>query len=262
MGSYDLQPFLWPTNTVFNIGSSHSLDSEPITHGTSDPNKSIRSPPPYKPKKQVNGASKTPSKADGRRSTRGGKGVRSESPTKKTPARKIATPRKSRAKGRGKSQDPDAVNGEETVKVEVENESKPSPDGDEDIQRTKVNVEMPAGSPDLELPNDTEGMLAKAREMVAEAEKIGGASSSKGKRKAVDIDEGDAGSPAPMKRAKTVELELRKERIKRRALTGIAATVAIGYVLEYVEVFGSAILTIYLVLLYQASWLLSARRHL
>ena len=181
----------------------------------------------------MNGAGRTPGKEEGRRSTRGGKGVRSESPSKKTPARKIATPRKAR-KGRGKSTEPDAVNGEETVKVEVESESKPTLDGDEEVARTKVNIEMPASHPDLQLPQDAEGMLSQARETVAEAEKIGGPSTAKGKRKAADMgDEAGIESPmAPAKRAKTVELELRKERIRRKALTGIAASLAIGYVLN------------------------------
>lgn len=215
------------------------LDPEPIAHGTSDPKKDIKSPPPYRKKKLMNGTTRSPVKAaDGRRSTRGGNSVRSESPTKKTPARKIATPRKAR-KGRGtKSPEPDAVNGEGTVKVEVENESKPTEDGDEEVEHTRINISMPTGHPDLELPQDAEGMLSKAREMVAEAEKISGPSTAKGKRKAVDaLDDVEVGSPAPVKRVKTMELELRKERIRRRALTGIAASLAIGYVLPILHSF-------------------------
>ena len=218
------------------------LDPEPIAHGTSDPKKDIKSPPPYRKKKLMNGTtSKTPSKAsDGRRSTRGDRSVRSESPTKKTPARKIATPRKAR-KGRGtKSPEPaDAVKGEEdSVKVEIDHESKPSADGEEEIEHTKINISMPTGHPDLELPDDAEGMLSKARDMVAEAEKISGPSTVKGKRKAADVlDDGELGSLAPVKRVKTVELELRKERLKRRALTGIAASLAIGYALPTLRSF-------------------------
>ena len=185
-------------------------------------------------KDMVNGAGKSAKKSRASKAAAG-----PESPTKKTP-RKVATPRKPRTtKGRGKSTEPDAVNGEapNTVKVEVETESKPNTRGDEEVETKKVFVHMPTDHPDLELPDDAEGMLAKAREMVAEAEKITGAASStaKGKRKASELIDGDVPeSPsAPVKRARTVDLELRKERIKRRALTGIAASLAIGYVVDY-----------------------------
>lgn len=226
------------------------LDPEPIMHGTSDPKKSITSPPTYRSKDMMNGSTKSKSrspevkKADGKRSTRGGnsKGsiTRSESPTKKTPARPKATPRKPR-KARGKSVETESVNGdapetkEESVKVIVETEKLPSPDEGDEIEHTKVNIEMPAHSPDLELPNDAEGMLEKAREMVAAANQASGPrpTSPKAKRKAAELDaDGEEIPVGPTaKRAKKVELELRKERIKRRALTGIAASLAIGYVL-------------------------------
>ena len=213
------------------------LDPEPITHGASDPEVDIKSPPTYRSKDMMNGIGRTPEKkVDGRRSTRGGRGVRSESPTKETPARKMATPRKPR-KGRGKSVEPESVNGdaEDTVKVEVETETKPTLAGDETVEQTKVSIEMPAGHPNLELPEDAEGMLDKARTMVKEAEKIGGPSTTKGKRKAEEmVDEDDEvglEGPAAQKKAKKVELELKKEKIKRRALMGIAASLAVGYVL-------------------------------
>lgn len=202
----------------------------------------------------LNGSSKSPdtkkASTDGRRSTRGkSSAARSESPTKKTPGRKIATPRKPR-KGRGKSAEPDtAVNGEvekqETVKVEVETQRLPSPDGDEEIERTKVNVEMPASHPDLELPDNAEEMLEKAREMVAEANSVGGArpKSPKGKRKAadaLDAEDGEGSAQPVVKRAKKAELEIRKERIKRRALTGIVASLAIGAMIpNIIAAFGS-----------------------
>lgn len=218
------------------------LDPEAITHGTSDPKKNIQSPPTYKTKDMVNGAGAGKGSKKSRAS-KAAPAASAESPTKKTP-RKVATPRKPRTtKGRGKSTEPDAnaINGaaspDRTVKVDVETESKPTSAGDEEVEKTKVNITMPSDHPDLELPNDAEGMLAKAREMVAEAEKISGAapSTAKGKRKAselIDADEpGSPGGSSAPKRARTVDLELRKERIKRRALTGIAASLAIGYVL-------------------------------
>jgi hypothetical protein len=203
------------------------LDPEPITHGTSDPKKSIQSPPPFSMKDSVNGLGRSPEKPDGRRSTRG-RSLRSASPMKKDAStRKFATPRKTR-KPRGTLKfDEDAA--------AIAEEAAESINGDEEIESTRVNIEMPAGLPELQLPNDAQAMLAQARAMVKEAEKINGASSSsaKGKRKAeemIEDDEEELELLAP-KRVKAVQTELRKEKIKRRAITGIAAGLAFGYVL-------------------------------
>ena len=233
------------------------LDPEPITHGTSDPKKSIQSPPPFSLKEPVNGLGRSPEKPDGRRSTRG-RSLRSASPMKKDAStRKYATPRKTR-KPRGTlkfdeeaaaiaEEAAESINGDlatanarqstENVKVEVETVMKPSPEGDEEIESTKVNIEMPAGLPELQLPNDAQEMLAQARAMVHEAEKINGTSSSsaKGKRKAEEMVEDDEEELEllPPKRVKAVQTELRKEKIKRRAITGIAAGLAFGYVTTF-----------------------------
>lgn len=241
------------------------LDPEPITHGTGDPNKPIQSPPPFHATETLNGDDKTPEKKlEGRRSTRrgGSVSVRSESPTmeskSKTPARKIATPRARRGRGRpalgsvdeGRlSHEPESVNGDtykheesssrptsrrETVKIEVQTTTTEVAGRDEEVERTKVNIEMPTDHPDLELPNDAESMLEKARQMVREANNINGSSAAtKSKRKAEDMVEADdeIGLEGPSSRAKArrVEVELRKERIRRRAMAGIAATLFIGY---------------------------------
>jgi hypothetical protein len=226
------------------------LDPEPITHGTNDPKKSIQSPPPFSMKESVNGLGRSPEKPDG--STRG-RSLRSASPMKKDAStRKFATPRKAR-KPRGTlkfeeeaaaiaEEAANSINGElatatarqstENVKVEVETVMQPSPDGDEEIESTRVNIEMPAGLPELQLPNDAQAMLAQARAMVHEAEKINGTSSAKGKRKAEEMTEDDEEELdlLPPKRVKAVQTELRKEKIKRRAITGIAAGLAFGYV--------------------------------
>ncbi|OQO05651.1 hypothetical protein B0A48_09743 [Cryoendolithus antarcticus] len=224
------------------------LDPEPITHGTSDPKKAIKSPPAFRFKGDtVNGLGRSPDKLDtGRRSTRGSRSIRSASPSK-TPARKIATPRKAR-KGRGGLSKVDedgasvadseahSVNGDipsrptssrDTVKVEVEKTTQTSPDDpDEELESTRVNVELPVGYPEMKLPSDPQEMLVMARDMV---DKAGEVSSGKGKRKAEEMEEDDDEDveEAP-KRAKAVHVELRKEKIRRRALTGIIAGLAFG----------------------------------
>lgn len=226
------------------------------------PGKVIRSPPTYHAKpERANGAASTAEKKDGRASTRGRRSasVRSEDPAEvaKTPGRPKATPRKPR-KGRGASSKLDAgegrgsaepeddaaagVNGAvagrletvpETVKVEVETIEKPDEE-EAATTTTSVSVTMPAGHSGLPLPEDPQEMLAEARRMVEEAREIDGPSRSKGKRKLEDFaaeeEEVETGPPLPAKRARKLEVELRKERIKRRALVGIAGSLAIGYV--------------------------------
>ncbi|KAI6809754.1 hypothetical protein KC332_g1604 [Hortaea werneckii] len=208
--------------------------------------------------------------------------VRSESPGAtpqvKTPSRPKATPRKSR-RGRGTlsrvdegaaAVEAESVNGgeagstaDENVKIEVETTTHQHPlasrttrsaraaseEIGEDEERTKVNIELPAGNPDLPLPNDTEAMLREARRMVQEAEDLSAAGNgdsnnnnnrpSKPKRKAEEmIDEDDEvglegprtaadGGPVVNKRAR-VEIKLRKEKIKKRAAVGITASLALG----------------------------------
>ncbi|KAI7641362.1 hypothetical protein KC318_g21887 [Hortaea werneckii] len=203
--------------------------------------------------------------------------VRSESPGAtpqvKTPSRPKATPRKSR-RGRGTlsrvdegaaAVEAESVNGRETgsadenVKIEVETTTHQHPaasrttrsgratseDVAEDEEKTKVNIELPAGNPDLPIPNDTEAMLREARRMVKEAEELSAADGDEGssnsnrpskpKRKAEEMIEDDdevglegpRSGPAAAKRTR-VEIKLRKEKIKKRAAVGITASLALG----------------------------------
>ena len=94
---------------------------------------------------------------------------------------------------------------------------------------------MPIGFPELPLPERPEEMIETARAMVEEAKKADGeGSSSKSKRKAEEMDEESDGSAdnelQPAKKARLLKEELKKEKVRTRALLGVAATLVIGYV--------------------------------
>ncbi|MCJ1312256.1 hypothetical protein MMC25_005930 [Agyrium rufum] len=123
-------------------------------------------------------------------------------------------------------------------KVMVEVDSAVEINGDMETTHTTVKVEMPAGSPDLPLPEDTQAMIETAKEMVEEARKLEGESSSSGaKRKAEELDDSDSAGDEelqPAKKARLLEQELKKQRVRTRAMFGIAATLAIGAIIPYV----------------------------
>ena len=105
--------------------------------------------------------------------------------------------------------------------------------GDTETTTTNVKIEMPKGAPELPLPESPEEMIAKAKEMVEEARKLDGESStSASKRKAEELDDesDEAGDNVlqPAKKARLLEEKLKREKVRTRAMIGVAATLAIG----------------------------------
>jgi len=132
--------------------------------------------------------------------------------------------------------DSEQPNGE---KVTLEVESNVQTKGEVETSTTNVRISMPEGSAEMPMPENPEEMIEKAKEMVEEAKKIDGESSkgkSKSKRKAEvleDDDDDDEDQDAdkemqPAKKARLLEQQIKKEKVRNRAIMGVAATLAIG----------------------------------
>lgn len=227
------------------------LDPEPIEKGMKDKDKhDIATPPKFVvPKDMILPAQGLTSMRTRNRE------LRSSSPTKiATPSRKIASPRKSRTtrssnkvdgtsnasalhrqlqNGIEGSVEPESVNGD-LVTVEVDEVVEK--DKDTEIVHTTVKVEVPHNHPDVTLPESAEDMVAQARRMVEEANRLEGnrVNGVKAlKRKAEELEEDDdevSLEVQPVKKARVLEEELKKERVKSKALIGLSVTMAIGSV--------------------------------
>ncbi|KAL9035136.1 MAG: hypothetical protein Q9214_006724, partial [Letrouitia sp. 1 TL-2023] len=128
--------------------------------------------------------------------------------------------------------DTEPVDGE---KVRVEVDTAVQVNGETETTTTNVKVEMPAGSAELPLPEDPDEMVRQARKMVEGVIKLEGESSKSSKKRKAQVleEEEESGEEAdrqlqPAKKARLAEQELKRERLRNRALIGVAATVAIG----------------------------------
>lgn len=119
----------------------------------------------------------------------------------------------------------------EDSKVRVEVEQEVEINGDTEVTHTNVTVEMPAGLPELPLPEDTEAMLEKAKQMVEEARQLESSPKFSRKRKVEEVEPTDVDAELPVqpaKRAKLLEEKYKRERVRTRAVFGVAASLAVA----------------------------------
>lgn len=233
------------------------LDEEPIVEitfsevGSEDEKRDKKSPIPQPPRFEFTANDRTnlPPPSTPRHVTPRPRGrPRGSSPVKNgTVAARTATPRKPRAV-KETSKDPsltnatavreasttsldngasissENLNGESfTVKVE----SALQLNGDSETTTTNVQVNIPV----LSAPERPERIIERAKEMVEEARKLEGEiSRSNIKRKADALEDSEpAVEPPPTKKVRLLERELKRERVQKRAIIGVAATLLLGY---------------------------------
>ena len=231
------------------------LDEAPVAKSTEDPKKSISPPPKYTftandktllppPTATPRGRGRPRASSPIKNSTPGGKAAsprpRKPRATKATNAANAATAREASASlqaaldNAASVADSESVD-DERVKVEVESVSNINGDGEVETEETTVRVKMPAGTEEFPFVESAEEMISKAKEMVEEARKLEGEASGRSrapKRKAdkFDDDEDEEADKAlqPAKKARLLEQELKTQKVRTRAVIGIAATLAIG----------------------------------
>ncbi|KAH0605581.1 uncharacterized protein H6S33_004803 [Morchella sextelata] len=160
---------------------------------------------------------------------------------------------KSEAKIEAKIEAKSEAKSEPKIRVEVDEEVETK--GDVEVHTTHVKLELPATEDgEISLPDnsndvkDVKNMIAKAQEMVDEARKLDTPAAPKTpgtKRKAEEIatvgdkDEDDVEDDDDLKHSSkksrlAIEEELKREKVKIKALIGLTAVLAIGALFPYV----------------------------
>ncbi|KAL8800825.1 MAG: hypothetical protein Q9182_004885 [Xanthomendoza sp. 2 TL-2023] len=242
---YGLLPWvkalLAPDDVMKNI-DNHDKSITPPPKYIFTANEKTHLPPP-------SSRASTPARSRGR--------PRGSSPTK---SEKAASPRKQRATKASKTEDAansraaaaslqEALIGSENTAIEEEEEEEEESgtvkvelsettqvNGEVETTTTNVKVNLPGGmSAQVPPQEQTEEIIREAKAVVEAARKLEGESyQASKKRKADELDQ-DSDEEAdrqlqPAKKARLAEEELKKERVKNRALFGVAFTLAIGYV--------------------------------
>jgi hypothetical protein len=128
---------------------------------------------------------------------------------------------------------PTSTSGGGNVKVDIDQEVEHRGKNIE-VTKTNVTVEMPAEALNPAAPTDTEGALDAAKEIVEKVVQLEASSSLKvnnKKRKFDDVDASDLDKELPQqaaKRARVLEEGLKREKVRNRALVGVAATLSIA----------------------------------
>ncbi|KAL8690783.1 MAG: hypothetical protein Q9218_003857 [Villophora microphyllina] len=107
--------------------------------------------------------------------------------------------------------------------------------GDIETTTTNIKMDLPGGMAAEVPPQEmTQELMREAHAMVEETRKLEGESSKASrKRKAEELDDSDEEGDnelQPAKKARVAQQELKTERVKNRALVGMAFTLAVGYV--------------------------------
>ncbi|KAG9947350.1 DNA-binding domain of Mlu1-box binding protein MBP1, partial [Aureobasidium melanogenum] len=147
-----------------------------------------------------------------------------------------------------------SVRSDDTVKVDIETTTVPGVNGASPTESVRAVVNVPASHPDLAQPSDPQAYLDMAKESIVAAHKLTASRTPGKKRKALEAFEDDesvsefpefdtVGSTAavtpievderPAKRQRITEIELRKEKIKKRATLGILTTMAMGVAVPF-----------------------------